>query len=105
MAHPADTRPVVVGLDWSEPARLATAVAAQEARQRGVGLRVVHAFSYPWMWPSWGDERESVVSVSRPAARRLLQRTAEQLRGSCPDLDVATSLVEGHAAAVLIDRC
>lgn len=93
----------MVGLDWSQPSRLAVEVAVEEARQRGAALRIVHAFSWLWMWPSLAQESEP-ARPSRRAARRLLQRAVEQLRTADPDLPVSTALVDGHAAATLVDR-
>jgi nucleotide-binding universal stress UspA family protein len=103
MSNLVDGRPVVVGLDQSAPARLAVDVAAEEARQRGVPLRILHAFSWPWIWPPLGEEPESAV-LPRAKARRLVERTVRQLREAHPDLVVSTRILDGHAATLLIDQ-
>ncbi|GAA2690826.1 universal stress protein [Streptomyces aculeolatus] len=41
--------PVLVGVDGSAEGLAAVAVAAREARMRGTGLRIVHAFFWPMM--------------------------------------------------------
>jgi nucleotide-binding universal stress UspA family protein len=47
MTHSTQPRPVVVGIDGSEPARTAALFAIEEARLRGAPLRLLHALSWP----------------------------------------------------------
>ncbi|MEU9607251.1 universal stress protein [Streptomyces sp. NPDC048057] len=94
--------PVVVGVDGSESSLTAVEVAAREARLRGVGLRVVHAFIWPKMHvnlePSPVGPREGGL---RNLAERYLRDAVERARQSEPDVEVTQDLVTGESLTVL----
>ena len=45
------TTPVIAGVDGSRPASRAAEYAAVAAEQRGVQLELVHAFTWPLIYP------------------------------------------------------
>ncbi|WP_344339200.1 universal stress protein, partial [Kitasatospora putterlickiae] len=49
---------VLVGVDGSEASLAAVDVAAREARLRGTGLRIVHAFIWPLMHVPLGPAQD-----------------------------------------------
>ena len=99
--------PVVVGHDNSEPAEDALTYAASQAAQRGVGLRIVTAYTIvvsdlglgtgvPW-------DAELVQSL-RDIAERQATAAADAVRERHPGLDVTTVVEPGPAAAVILDH-
>jgi nucleotide-binding universal stress UspA family protein len=96
-------RPVVVGVDASPGAYDAVRYAAGEAGRRGSPLAVVHAFTWPWIDLPLTEEDLADLG-GRDTGDRLLARTGERIRAEYSDVAVSTALVEGHAAAVLVDR-
>lgn len=95
-------RPVVVGVDGSEPARRAVRWAAQEAARRRVPLRVVTAFEWlrgqPIGWVGLGESyREIMLGVSR----RQLAESVRIAQQEQPALEVQSQLVVGFPIAVL----
>lgn len=90
---------VLVGIDGSPAAELATAVAFDEASRRGVELRAVH---------TWCDEVLELPGLDwrevHAAAERIL---AERLAGwqeRFPDVTVHRFVVRDHPARQLIDQ-
>lgn len=94
--------PVVVGVDGSRSSLDAVAVAAREARLRGVGLRVVHAFLWPVanvpLGPSPVGPPEGGL---RNMAERLVAEAVEHARTAEPGIEVAGDLVTGEPLTVL----
>lgn len=94
--------PVVVGVDGSASGLDAVAVAAREARLRGCGLKVVHAFTLPALYAppgpsSWGP----AVAELRDAAGRLVDDAVRHARGAAPDVEVDAAVVAGEPLTVL----
>ncbi|GII66043.1 universal stress protein [Sphaerisporangium krabiense] len=80
---------VVVGVDGSPSSVTAARYAAEDARRRGAGLRVVHV-SEPWMYvqplatpPGFQDSLEE-------ASRAVLAQAADEARDQAPDLEIET---------------
>ncbi|MGK5171223.1 universal stress protein [Geodermatophilus sp. CPCC 205761] len=102
MSHPAQPPPVVVGIDGSEPARVATTFAIDEARRRRAPLRLLHALS----WPLGGIVADPSPD---PDLRTMLQAGAGTiLRGAAADAadvlgadTVSWSVVDGDPVAAL----
>ncbi|MGK5112271.1 universal stress protein [Geodermatophilus sp. CPCC 205506] len=102
MSHPAQPPPVVVGIDGSEPARVATTFAIDEARRRRAPLRLVHALS----WPLGGIVADPSPD---PDLQTMLQAGAGTLlRGAAADAadvlgadTVSWSVVDGDPVAAL----
>jgi nucleotide-binding universal stress UspA family protein len=94
--------PVVVGVDGSPSSLAAVDVAVNEARLRSVGLRVVHAFTWPAMHPPVGP---SALGPTRGALReqvdRMVAQAVERARTQAPDVEVTRAVIAGEALAVL----
>ncbi|MEC5199260.1 nucleotide-binding universal stress UspA family protein [Arthrobacter sp. PL16] len=92
---------VVVGVDGSEQARMASLAAAEEARTRGLALRVICSvapFNGSLAWVPAPVDREALhadLAVQLAAGRDWLQ-------SHYPDLDITVDLVDGPPAEVLI---
>lgn len=92
---------VVVGVDGSEQARMASLVAAEEARARGLSLRVVCSvapFSGSLAWVPAPVDREALhadLAVQLAAGRDWLQ-------SHYPDVEITVELKDGPPAEVLI---
>lgn len=94
---------IVVGVDGSEHSLDALRWAADEARLRGVPLRVVASFSTPLM--STGYEVAVPDSSDLAAASNtMLGAALDTVRseGRLDDIDVITEVLEGHAGEQLI---
>jgi nucleotide-binding universal stress UspA family protein len=100
---------IVVGVDNSDGAKAALQFALEEAKLRGARLRAVHA----WQFTSIGAA--AIEAGSQPmlgAELADLQRSVEAsfettLREAIPDpgdIDVEHRLVEGTAAAALVEE-
>ncbi|MFI6289139.1 universal stress protein [Streptomyces sp. NPDC051018] len=94
--------PVVVGVDGSPSSLAAVETAAREARLRGLGLQVVHAFIWPNMHvplgPSPMGPRDGGL---RNIAERVLSEAVELARRVEPDVEVTSDLVGGEPLTVL----
>ncbi|WGD44454.1 universal stress protein [Streptomyces cathayae] len=93
---------VVVGVDGSASGLAAAEVAAREARWRGAGLRVVHAFLWSALHaplgPSPFGPPESDV---RNQAERLTAEAVERARSAAPEVHVTNVMVAGEPLTVL----
>lgn len=92
---------VVVGVDGSEQARMASLAAASEARTRGLALRVVCSVapfngSLAWIPTPVDRERLRADLAGQLAAGR------DWLASHYPDVDIRAELVDGPPAEVLI---
>lgn len=94
--------PVVVGVDGSPSSLDAVTLGAYEARLRGTGLRLVHAFLWPALHvslgPSPGGPPEGGL---RHQAERLVEEAAQQAHAAEPEVDVSQEIVVGEALTVL----
>jgi nucleotide-binding universal stress UspA family protein len=97
-------QPIVVGVDGSPESMAATEIAAREAVLRGVPLRVVHAFIWPYMrnvplGPSaFGPEEGGLKNQ----AQQVVDDGVARAKQTEADLDVSGEVVVGSAAQVLI---
>lgn len=99
-------RPVVVGVDGSEPGTVAALYAALLARERHVPLELVCGYQNPLCGfgpPMFGAANPVVEEETRHAADEVLSATAEQLRRQVADVTIQPHLRAGGAASVLID--
>ncbi|MFJ9732536.1 universal stress protein [Streptomyces sp. NPDC101171] len=94
--------PVVVGADGSASSLAAVETAAREARLRGAGLRVVHAFLWPAMHVPLGP---SPLGPSEGGVRRMVDRlvaeAVEHARAAAPEVVVDHVVVTGEPLTVL----
>jgi nucleotide-binding universal stress UspA family protein len=96
-------RRIVVGIDGSASSVAALRWALDEARLRGAGLDIVHAWSSPYVGEAPGVS--AFAGVEGEMAQRalaLLERTVRSV-GPPPGVHVNHVLMRGAAAAVLID--
>lgn len=116
MSDTSARRPVVVGVDGSEPSQTAVDRAAQEATDRDLPLEIVHAYlpsppltaqpisAAPHLAavPPAG-ELEASEAALREQAEQLLHDAATRVRTTHPNLPVVTRLRHGHPAEVLVE--
>jgi osmotically inducible protein OsmC len=98
---------IVVGVDGSEEARLATHWAAREARLRGAKLELVSAWEVPSFAYGYASE---FVATAGDLAKDLEKVTEDQLEVALEDVrteeadaDVEARAVEGQAARMLLE--
>jgi len=93
---------VVVGVDGSASGLAAVEAAAREARLRGAGLRVVHAFIWPATHVPWGPSSLGPPEGGiRNMVERLLAEAVERARAVAPEVDVSHAVVTGEPLTVL----
>ncbi|MFB7673920.1 universal stress protein [Kitasatospora purpeofusca] len=97
--------PVLVGVDGSEASLAAVDVAVREARLRGRGLRIVHAFIWPLMHVPLGPAKDGPPEGGlRHQAERVLEDARARARALDPELEVDAALVTGEPLTVLAHR-
>ena len=100
---------VVVGVDSSAAAAEALRFALDEARLRGVGLRVLHAWQLPILPIAEDPFLEGALFETPPIdaveLRRLVQSQLDAIVASVDShgVELESSLVEGTAAEVLVE--
>ena len=96
---------IVVGVDGSITARLATRWAAQEARFRGAKLELVSAWDMPSYTYGFGYAvvTDELLKDLAGGAEGNLATAAQEARAEAADVEVQTSAVRGQAARVLLD--
>jgi nucleotide-binding universal stress UspA family protein len=96
---------IVVGVDGSGTAELATRWAAAEARRRGASLELVAAWEVPTSNYGFGlaPITEDVVKGLMKAAEENIGSAIDVVRAEAGYIDVTTSVAEGQAARVLLD--
>jgi nucleotide-binding universal stress UspA family protein len=93
---------VVVGADGSASSLAAVEVAALEARSRGAGLRVVHAFVWPAMHVPLGSSPLGPPDGGlQNMVDRLVAEAVERARAVAPDVEVGHVVVTGEPLTVL----
>ncbi len=95
---------IVVGIDGSTSARLATRWAAREAELRRADLILVSAWNMPLDGYNFGDvpfSEEALKSLEIEAEERLAE-AAEDARSVATDLWIVTQAVQGQATSVLM---
>jgi nucleotide-binding universal stress UspA family protein len=98
------TTPVVVGVDGSEQALRAVALAAQLAAQRSRELRIVHAFIWPELSVPLGPAPGAPASGGLAhAADRYVEEAVGHARRLAPELRVSGSVIVGAPAPVLLE--
>ncbi|MFF6783716.1 universal stress protein [Streptomyces sp. NPDC012510] len=93
---------VVVGVDGSASSLAAVEAAAREARLRGAGLRVVHAFFWPAMHVPLGPSPVGPPEGGlRNMADRLVAEAVERAHAAAPEVHVGHAVVTGEPLTVL----
>ncbi|WP_371799040.1 universal stress protein [Streptomyces sp. NBC_01707] len=94
--------PVVVGVDGSASSLDAVDLAAREARLRGCGLKVVHAFIWPMMHVPLGPSSLGPPEGGlRNIANRMVAEAVERARSAEPELEITNAVVTGEPLTVL----
>ncbi|MEU0216690.1 universal stress protein [Streptomyces sp. NPDC006265] len=93
---------VVVGVDGSASSLAAVEAAAREARLRGAGLRVVHAFVWPathvpFGSPPLGPPESGLQNM----VDRMVAEAVERARTVWPEVDVSHVVLSGEPLTVL----
>lgn len=97
------THPVVVGFDGSANSRLAVAFAADLAQRRDLGLQLIHAFSWPLIYPPLDLPTDPHDVGPRMRVLGMLADAASDVRREHPSLVVETKVHDGQAAGVLVN--
>ncbi|MEU2289011.1 universal stress protein [Streptomyces sp. NPDC013178] len=93
---------VVVGVDGSASSLAAVEAAVREARWRGAGLRLVHAFIWPAMHVPLGRSQLGPPEGGmRNMVERLLTEAEERARSMAPEVEISRAVVTGDALTVL----
>ncbi|MGY0065862.1 universal stress protein [Streptomyces sp. QTS137] len=93
---------IVVGVDGSASSLAAVGAAAAEARRRGAGLRVVHAFLWPAMHvPLGASPLGPPEGGLRTMVEKLVAEAVAHARSVAPDVEVSHAVVTGEPLTVL----
>lgn len=96
-------RGVVVGTDGSPDARLAVAMAADEAARTGQELHVIHAWAQPGLFMPMDYLTPGVQEEIAEQARQTLADAVAEVNAAHPDLVVHDHLVAGRPAGALLE--
>jgi nucleotide-binding universal stress UspA family protein len=100
---------VVVGVDGSEPARVALDFALEEAGRRSARVLVVTALQPPEYWPlttsvAYAPSRDHLDKLAEAAEQATREAVAEAVRAAGASVPVETRVVQGNPARVLLDQ-
>ncbi|MGG7569315.1 universal stress protein [Streptomyces sirii] len=94
--------PVVVGFDSSASSFAAVETAAHEAQLRGVGLRVVHAFTWPSRQTPLGRSRLGPAEAGlHDLAEHIVAEAVEYAQNVEPEVEVVHTIVIDDPLTVL----
>jgi nucleotide-binding universal stress UspA family protein len=97
-------RPVVVGIDGSEPSVRAVRWAAAYAARRGLPLRLVHVDGTQILFPSGIVAADVLYNATRARAREWLRDARETAVSVAPDLRPVTELTHEPLIPTLIEE-
>ncbi|MFF5172862.1 universal stress protein [Micromonospora sp. NPDC000089] len=97
-------RPVVVGVDGSPSSLVAAEHAARAALARSRPLLLVHGYLHPLGYGVPLNPYDLGVPAPTEESRRMLDRTAADLTGRFPGLDVRVRQVAGGPGAALVEE-
>ncbi|WBB81319.1 universal stress protein [Micromonospora sp. WMMD882] len=97
-------RPVVVGVDGSPPSLVAAEQAAQAATLRSRPLHLVHGYLHPLGYGVPVNPYDLGVPAPSEDGRKMLDRTADELRDRWPGLVVEARQVAGGPGATLVEE-
>jgi nucleotide-binding universal stress UspA family protein len=100
---------IVVGVDGSEPARIALDFALEEAARRSARVLVVTALQPPEYWPltsgvAYAPSRDQLEKLVEAAEQATRETVAEAVRATDAAVPVTTRVVQGNPARVLLDQ-
>jgi nucleotide-binding universal stress UspA family protein len=94
---------IVVGVDDSPQAAAALEWALDEARLRKASVEVVHTWLFPLMGDLPGAAVDTLVHDLEQGAAEVLNRVVDDVAGPDPGVPIERRVVEGGAAAILVD--
>ena len=97
---------IVVGIDGSPASKETLQWAVAEAKLRGVALRVVHAWAFPYVAAGPGLDPildGQMIDDIRRNAEELVDRELSELGDAAAGVDVERAVVEGAPASALIE--
>ena len=95
---------IVVGVDGSEESKAALRFAVDEARLRGLRLRVVHAwFAYPAIADGMPVVPEDWAALGE-TARTFVEQFVAEVAAEHEGVELEAAAVHGTAANVLVDE-
>jgi nucleotide-binding universal stress UspA family protein len=97
-------RPVVVGVDGSPPSLVAAGHAAWAAALRSRPLHLVHGYLHPLGYGLPVNQYDVGVPQPSQEARKMLDQTADDLRGRWPDLSVEARQVAAGPGTTLVEE-
>ena len=103
----AEIKTIIVGVDGSDQSRAALQWAYDEAAHHGASVTAIMSWELPTlpMSPPYGSLSDADYPTQpRTEALALLDQLVANLDGRSSEVDVRTSVEEGHAAEVLIER-
>jgi nucleotide-binding universal stress UspA family protein len=92
---------IVVGVDGSPSSLQTLRWAARQAKLTGASLQVITCWEYPTSY-GWAPPYPADFDPGG-AAKRTLEVTVAEVLGDDPGVDIELSVVEGHAAPVLLE--
>lgn len=97
-------QPIVVGADGSPQSLAAIETAAREAAARGVPLRIVHGFIWPYMRnvPLGPSEFGPPDGGLENQAHRIVEEAVAQAKDAAPGIEVTGDVVTASASQALI---
>jgi nucleotide-binding universal stress UspA family protein len=91
---------IVVGIDGSPHSQVAMSWAIEEARLRGLGLQIIHAF--PALVSYWGTTEHEYYPKVQSEARGWFDK-ALAAAPSMDDLNVERTLLPGNPSQILVE--
>lgn len=102
MTMRSQQRPIVVGIDGSAAAERAARWAAEQARDRGAPLELVHALTWPYEGVAvTSNEDRDMEKGLRSGAEQLLAKLADELAGVLPADRIGWRVEQGDPVAAL----
>jgi nucleotide-binding universal stress UspA family protein len=95
------TKPIVVGVDFSDCSQRAAYWAAAEATQLNAPLRLVHAYTLPVSGYPGSYPIPDLAGGLRAVGRALLDETEQTLHRAYPEVHLTTVLAHGDPAKIL----
>ncbi|WP_209324997.1 universal stress protein [Brevibacterium renqingii] len=102
--HDRDTAPVVAGIDLSERSRMVLLLAAQQAKQFEVPLRVLTALPLLREWKYWYpdlEEFDTITELRRSNLQASVEKEITWLRRRHARLDISVDVELGDPADLL----
>jgi nucleotide-binding universal stress UspA family protein len=100
MSTDSDKRRIVVGIDGSPHSQVALRWAIEEARLRGLGLQIIHAF--PALVTYWGTTSSEYYPKEEAEAHKVFEHALASAP-STDGLDVERTLTPGNPAEILVE--